>query len=140
MNNSDFSNIELSLREKIVLRLLPIFKFNRLFNCQTLDYLHRLGLLDRPNGIYTVNRAGKMYFRIKRKERLRFIIPTVISIVALFAGYDVYRIPLLGEALLAVKMLLKYVLGSLGIFSYTIHAMSFLVRRNTSEETSLFSL
>lgn len=33
------------------------------------------------------------------------------------AGYDVYRIPLLGEALLAVKMLLKYVLGSLGIFS-----------------------
>lgn len=117
MNNIDFSNIELSLREKIVLRPLPIFKFNRLFNCQTLDYLHRLGLLDRPNGIYTVNRAGKMYFRIKRKERLRFIIPTVISIVALFAGYDVYRIPLLGETLLAVKMLLKYVLGSLGIFS-----------------------
>ena len=74
---------KLSLREKIVLRLLPIFKFNRLFNCQTLDYLHRLGLLDRPNGIYTVNRAGKMYFRIKRKERLRFIIPTVISIPAL---------------------------------------------------------
>ena len=115
MNNIDFSNIELSLREKIVLRLLPIFKFNRLFNCQTLDYLHRLGLLDRPNGIYTVNRAGKMYFRIKRKERIRFIIPTVVSIVALFAGYDVYKIPLLGEVLSTVKILLIHAMESLGI-------------------------
>ena len=117
MKNIDFSNIELSFSERITLRLLPIIKSNRFFRYQTLDYLNRLGLLDRDHGVYTVNRNCKMYFRIKRKERIRFVIPTVISIVALFAGYDVYKIPLLGEALLAVKMLLKYVLGSLGIFS-----------------------
>lgn len=117
MKNIDFSNIELSFSERITLRLLPIIKSNRFFRYQTLDYLNRLGLLDRDHGVYTVNRNCKMYFRIKRKERIRFVIPTVISIVALFAGYDVYKIPLLGEVLLAVKMLLKYVLGSLGIFS-----------------------
>ena len=117
MKNIDFSNIELSFSERITLHLLPIIKSNRFFRYQTLDYLNRLGLLDRDHGVYTVNRNCKMYFRIKRKERIRFVIPTVISIVALFAGYGVYKIPLLGEVLLAVKMLLKYVLGSLGIFS-----------------------
>ena len=117
MKNIDFSNIELSISERITLRLLQIIKSNRFFKSQTLDYLNRLGLLGRDRGVYTVNRAGKMYFRIKRKERLRFAIPTIISIVALLAGYDVYRIPLLDEALSAIKMLLKHVMGSLGIFS-----------------------
>lgn len=117
MKNIDFSNIELSFSERITLHLLPIIKSNRFFRYQTLGYLNRLGLLDRDHGVYTVNRNCKMYFRIKRKERIRFIIPTVISIVALFAGYGVYKIPLLGEILSTVKILLKYVLGSLGIFS-----------------------
>nr|DAR04543.1 MAG TPA: hypothetical protein [Bacteriophage sp.] len=115
MNPIEFSNIELNFGEKMTLHLLPIIKSNRFFNSQTLIYLHKLGLLDRIGGVYSVNRFGKMYFRIKRKERLKFMIPTVISIVALFAGYDVYKFPLLGEALSAVKMLLIHVMGSLGI-------------------------
>jgi hypothetical protein len=56
-----------------------------------------------------------MYFRIKHKERIRFVIPTVISIVALFAGYDVYKIPLLSETLSAAKILLIHAMESLGI-------------------------
>lgn len=116
MKNIDFSNIELSPGERITLRLLPIIKSNRFFKYQTLDYLNRLGLLDRDHGVYTVNRNCKMYFRIKRKERIRFIIPTVVSIVALFAGYDVYKIPLLDEVLSTVKILLIHVMESLGIF------------------------
>ena len=115
MKNIDFSNIELSLSERITLRLLPIIKSNRFFKYQTLDYLNRLGLLDRSHGIYTVNRDCKMYFRIKRKERIRFIIPTAISIVALFAGYDIYKFPLLDEVLSTVKTLLIHTMESLGI-------------------------
>lgn len=115
MKNIDFSNVELSFSERITLRLLPIIKSNRFFKYQTLDYLNRLGLLDRDHGVYTVNRNCKMYFRIKRKERIRFVIPTVISIVALFAGYDVYKIPLLGEILSTVKILLIHIMESLGI-------------------------
>lgn len=115
MKNIDFSNIELSLSERIALRLLPIIKSNRFFKYQTLDYLNRLGLLDRSHGIYTVNRDCKMYFRIKRKERIRFIIPTAISIVALFAGYDVYKLPLLDEVLQAIKTLLTHIMETLGI-------------------------
>ena len=117
MNPIDFSNIELSFTEKLTLCLLTIIKSNRFYKFATLDYLHRLGLLDRHNGIYSVNRYGKMYFRIKRKDFLKFILPTGISIAALFAGYDVYKNPLLGETLQAIKMLLKHIVGSLGIFS-----------------------
>lgn len=112
----DFSNIELNLGERMTLRLLSLFKSNHFFNLQTLDYLHRLGLLDRISGVYSVNRFGKMYFRIKRKERLKFMIPTVISIVALFAGYDVCKFPLLAEALSTVRMLLIHAMENLGIF------------------------
>jgi hypothetical protein len=115
MNHIDFSNIELSLKEKITLHLLLFFRSNRLYDQNILDYLLRLGLLDRVHGVYTVNRFGKMYFRVKRKERIRFIIPTAISVVALFAGYDVYKIPLLDEALSTAKILLVHILESLGI-------------------------
>lgn len=115
MKNIDFSNIELSFSERITLRLLPIVKSNRFFKHQTLDYLNRLGLLDRDHGVYAVNRKCKMYFRIKRKERIRFVIPTVISIVALFAGYDVCKIPFLSETLSAAKMLLIHIMESLEI-------------------------
>lgn len=55
MKNIDFSNIELSFSERITLYLLPIIKSNRFFRYQTLDYLNRLGLLDRDHGVYTVN-------------------------------------------------------------------------------------
>lgn len=117
MNNIDFSNIELSFTEKATMRLLLILKSDRFFNSCTLDHLFRIGLVDRNHGRYSVNRFGKMYFRIKRKERMRFIIPTAISVVALFAGYDVYKFPLLGEALSTAKLLLVHILECLGIFS-----------------------
>lgn len=116
MNPIDFSNIELNLGERMTLRLLPLIKSNRFFNSQTLNYLHRLGLLDRIGGVYSVNKFGKMYLRIKRKERLKFMIPTAISIVALFAGYDIYKFPLLDEALSTAKTLLIHAMESLGIF------------------------
>lgn len=117
MNTIDFSNIELSFTERATLRLLLILKSDRFFNSCTLDYLLHIGLVDRNHGRYSVNRFGKMYFRIKRKDRMRFIIPTAISVVALLAGYDVYKFPLLGEALSTVKLLLVRILECLGIFS-----------------------
>lgn len=116
MNPIDFSNVELSFSERMTLRLLSVIKSDRFFNQQTLIYLTRLGLLDRSYGRYSVNRFGKMYFRIKRKAFFKFMLPTVISILALFAGYDVYKFPLLGEVLSKAKTLLIHIMGSLGIF------------------------
>lgn len=117
MNQVDFSNIELSFLQRLTLRYVIVFHSGKGMDFQTLDFLHRTGLIDRSYGDYLPNIYSRMYFRVKRKERLKFVVPTLISIIALFAGYDVYRIPLLDEVLSAVKMLLKYVLGSLGIFS-----------------------
>ena len=115
MKDIDFSNIELSLREKATLRFLSVFSSNRYLSYQTLSYLHQLGLLDRCGGVYMINRHGKMYFRIKRKERLRFIIPTAISVVALLAGYDVCKIPLVDEILSGTMRFLTHILESWGI-------------------------
>lgn len=57
-----------------------------------------------------------MYFRYKRKDHLRFLIPTTISIIALLEAYDVLTIPFLRDTLQAIGTLLKSTLGSLGVF------------------------
>lgn len=117
MNQVDLSNIELSFLQRLTLRYVIVFHSGKGMDFQTLDFLHRMGLIDRGHGDYLPNSYSRMYFRVKRKERLKFAIPTLISILALFAGYDVYKLPLLGEALSAVKTLLIHLLESLGIFS-----------------------
>ena len=116
MKNIDFSNIELSFSERITIDFFQIINSNSFIRYQRVVYLNGLGLLDGDQGVYSVNRYCKMYFRIKRKERVRFIIPAAISTVALFAGYDVYKIPLLDEILSTVKTLLIHIMESLGIF------------------------
>lgn len=59
---------------------------------------------------------AKMYLRYKRRDRFRFWIPVIISIIALFGGYDVYTNPLLEQFLQAIAKLWKTIWESLGAF------------------------
>lgn len=122
MQHPDFSNLELSMYQKFVIHTLPFFKSAFFYKKSTIDELHKYGLIKRnhytlfKNFTYSKTDYGKMYFRIKRKDRIRFLIPTIISILALFGGYDVYKIPELEELLKAIASLLENIKESLETF------------------------
>ena len=40
---------------------------------------------------YVLTERAKMYLRYRRRDRIRFLIPVIISIFALLGGYDVYQ-------------------------------------------------
>lgn len=122
MQKVDFSNIELSLYQKFVLRTLPIFKSAFFYRQSAINDLLRYGLIRRypqtlfGNYVYKRTDEGKMYFRIKRKDFIRFWITTTISVIALFAGYDVYKIPALESLLRGIASLLERISENLGAF------------------------
>lgn len=125
MQQIDFENIELSLYAKFVLHCIAVFRFDRLYLKSTINLLWGLKFIER----YKITRhgnwfkrtsQGKMYFRIKRKGFVRFAIPTIISIVALLAAYDVLWIKPLSELLQGLGILLKKIMESLGAFRETV--------------------
>lgn len=122
MQKVDFSNIELSLYQKFIMHTLPLFQSAFFYRKDTIDVLNRYGLISRQprmlfgQFVYKRTNEGKMYFRIKRKNTLRFWIPVIISIIALLKSYGVLTIPLIAEALQGLSRLLKNIMGSLGIF------------------------
>lgn len=73
MQNVDFSNLELSLYQKFVIRTLPFLKSAFFYRKDVINDLSRYGLIKRePRAIfgyfvYKRTDMGKMYFRIKRK-------------------------------------------------------------------------
>ena len=117
----DFDNIELSFYERLVLKTIPIFKSAFFYNKRTIDDLLTLGLISRSCEVkfnhfcYKVTHNGKMYFRYKRKRMIIFMVPVVISVIALLAAYDVVYIKWLHELLSKLVSLLKTILESLGI-------------------------
>ena len=117
----DFDNIELSFYERLVLKTIPIFKSAFFYNKRTIDDLLTLGLISRSCKVkfnhfcYKVTHNGKMYFRYKRKRMIIFMVPVVISVIALLAAYDVVYIKWLHELLSKLVSLLKTILESLGI-------------------------
>lgn len=120
-NQIDFTNIELSVYAKFVLHTIPIFRSSLFFNEDTIKLLWKYGFIER----YAITKFGdkfrrtadgRMYFRVKRKGFVRFLIPVIISIIALFGGYDVYTIPVLKELLEAIASLLGNIVESLGTF------------------------
>lgn len=121
MQQLDFSNIELSFYEKWILRLIPILKSSLFFKKSSLDTLRSYGMIKisgygkLKQTYYKRMNPGKMYLRIKRKDSLRFLIPTTISIIALLESYDILTIPLLAEILREVSSILKNIMEILGI-------------------------
>lgn len=122
MQKIDFSNIELSLYQKFVMHTLPILRSEFFYRKNVINDLNRYGLIKRQPkllfGYFVYKRTdeGKMYFRIKRKNTLRFWIPVIISIIALLEAYDILTIPLLAEALQAISTLLRNIVEILGVF------------------------
>ena len=122
MQKIDFSNIELSLYQKFVMHTLPILRSGFFYKKDVINDLARYGLIKRQPRIlfgyfvYKRTDEGKMYFRIKRKNTLRFWIPVIISIIALLKSYDVLTIPVIDEVLQELSILLKNIAESLGVF------------------------
>lgn len=86
----------------------PKYKFLRYYSL--LDYSPRF------YSRYTLNEKGKMYLRYKRRSKFKFWIPVIISIIALFGGYDVYTNPILEQLLKEISKLLKNIMENLGAF------------------------
>lgn len=120
-NQIDFTNIELSLYAKFVLHTIPIFRYDMFYRKDTIKLLWQYGFIVRCRVTKCGNEFkrtpdGRMYFRVKSKGFWRFFIPLVISIIALFGGYDVYTIPILKDLLEAISSLLGNIMESLGTF------------------------
>lgn len=82
---------------------------------------YRLVELDPHSGSrFRISDNGKMYLRYRSRSFWKFMIPTVISIIALFGGYDVYTNPLLKEILEAIASLFGRIAESLGAFLKTV--------------------
>ena len=117
----DFDNIELSFYERLVLKTIPVLKSAFFYRKGTIDDLITIGLIAPSHEVkfkhfcYKVTHNGKMYFRYKRKRMIVFLIPVVISVIALLAAYDVVYIKWLHEVLLKLASLLKTIWESLEI-------------------------
>ena len=83
-------------------------RYHFLIQYSLIDYHHK------NHDYYALNEKAKMYLRYKVKDRIRFWVPVIISIIALFGGYDVYTIPLLERFLQAIATIVKTILESLG--------------------------
>lgn len=116
---TNFTNYELNFSEKNALRIIMYFHTIRFCSPEQLDDFTRLGLVTRKHNrkgviYFTASLQGKMYLRKCRKERVRFLIPVVISILALLRSYEILNIQILYEILQALSTLVKNVLESLG--------------------------
>lgn len=125
MKQVDYENIELSMYEKFVLHSMAIFRFEKFYLSKTVQRLFELGFIKRykytkHGTFYCRTPNGKMYFRIKRKGFIRFVIPTAISVIALLAAYDVLWIKPVDEVLRAAVSLLKNIVESLDAFRKTV--------------------
>lgn len=81
-------------------------------------FLRKYGLIEISPHFkdrFRISDNGKMYLRYRFRSFWKFAIPTVISIIALFGGYDVYTNPVLKELLESIASLFAHIMRSLGI-------------------------
>lgn len=119
--STPYKDLEFSFFQNMILLRLKYFKMkkNTLYNNPRYNFLQKYALIEyhEPNRDYiTLNDKGLMYLRFKRKDKFRFWIPVIISIIALFAGYDVYTDPLLEKILQAIATILQTIAENLGAF------------------------
>lgn len=116
-----YKDLEFSLLQNLLIlkiRYLGISK-SAVQNNPKYKFLRCYSLVDyhsKNNSRLVLNEKGRMYLRHKRRSKFRFWIPVLISIIALFGGYDVYTNPLLEKVLQAIAKLLKTISESLGAF------------------------
>lgn len=121
MSNLTYKDLLLSFPEHIILikvRLIGI-SYNAIFKDHR-KFLRKYGLIEiSPHfkNRFRISDNGKMYLRYHFRSFWKFVIPTVISIIALFGGYDVYTNPVLKELLESIASLFERIMGILGIGS-----------------------
>lgn len=119
--STPYKDLEFSFSQHLILLRLKYFKMKKetIYSNSKYDFLRVYSLIEyqKKNRLYCVlNEKGCMYLRYKRRSKIRFWIPVIISIAALFAGYDVYTNPLLAQALREIVKLLKNILENLDAF------------------------
>lgn len=113
-----YKDLEFSLKENLTLIRIKYFKMKKatVFAHSKYDFLRRYSLIEYSGNYVILSDKALMYLRFKRKDRFRFWLPVIISIIALLAGYDIYTIPLLEKALQEATLILKTITESLGVF------------------------
>lgn len=94
MNQVSHRELDLSFWQIMRLRKIRIFGLNE--NCifkERYKVLAQNALIQHANhgNKYVLTERAKMYLRYRRRDRIRFLIPVIISIFALLGGYDVYQ-------------------------------------------------
>lgn len=115
---TSFKDLEFSIFQHFIVIRVKYFGISR-DSVRTNNNYHFLvqhNLVDyspKDHTRYSLSDKGKMYLRYKRRNRLRFWIPVIISIIALFGGYGVYTNPLIEKLLQETVKLVKTITESL---------------------------
>lgn len=117
--STPYKDLEFSLLQNLILLRVKYFgiSYKSISRNEKYDFLKYYSLVKYSSGSQPrliLNEKGRMYIRYKRRSKIRFWIPVIISIVALFGGYDVYTNPLLEQILQAIVKLMKTIVESLG--------------------------
>lgn len=119
MNNLTYKDLLLSFPQYLILIKIRFFSIS--YNQTIKDnrkFLRRYGLIELSpyfKDRFRISDNGKMYLRYRFRSFWKFIIPTIISVIALFGGYDVYTNPILKELLEAIASLFGRIMEIWGI-------------------------
>lgn len=121
MGNLTYKDLLLSFPEYITLIRIRFFGASAKYALSdNRKFLRRYGLIELSpyfKNRYRLSDNGKMYLRYRFHSFWKFAIPTIISIIALFGGYDVYTNPALKELLEVIASLFAHIMEILGIGS-----------------------
>ena len=94
MANLTYKDLLLSFPEYIILVRIRFFSASAKYALSdNRKFLRKYGLVELSphfKNRYRLSDNGKMYLRYRFRSFWKFAIPTIISIIALFGGYDVY--------------------------------------------------
>lgn len=119
MSNLTYKDLLLSVPEYLILIRVHLIGigYNATFKDRR-KFLRRYNLIEISpyfKNRYRISDNGKMYLRYRFRSFWIFAIPTTISIIALFGGYDVYTNPLLKKLLESIASLFGQIMEILGI-------------------------
>lgn len=121
MNNLSYKDLLLSFPEYLILIKIRLFGISVKHALSAKrKFLRKYSLIElslKFKNRYRISDNGKMYLRYRSRSFWKFAIPTIISIIALFGGYDVYTNPVLKELLESITSLFARIMKILGIGS-----------------------
>lgn len=119
--DTNFTNYELNFIERYFLRKLILIHSTRWYPSSIIERFRALGLVTRTRSssdyiCYKPSLQGIMYLRKRRKDNIRFMVPVVISILALLESYEILSIEILRDILLELSLLLKNIMETWDVF------------------------